>query len=122
MSPSANDFSAITELIDIKRLYEEQEEKWKQRVAEKDDLIAQLEADIQERDRQLQARLQQGAEIEGEVQHVRQEAERARAEMAGKIAQLNERIKELNQRLLAATGGAGAAAPPPQPSGGFFKR
>ena len=56
MAPSANDFSAITELMDIKKLYEEQEDKWKQRVAEKDELIAQLEADIQERERQIQMR------------------------------------------------------------------
>ncbi len=122
MSPSPNDFAAITELLDIKRLYEEQEEKWKQRLAEKDDLVAQLEADLQERDRQLQARLQHGAEVEGEVQHVRQEAERTRQEMAGKIGQLNDRIKELNQRLLAATGGAGASATSTPPGGGFFKR
>ncbi len=123
MSPSPNDFAAITELMDIKRLYEEQEEKWKQRVAEKDDLIAQLEADLHERDRQIQARLQQGAEIEGEVQRVRAEAERSRQEMNAKVAQLNERIKELNQRLLAATGGASAAAPgPAATTGGFFKR
>ncbi len=32
MAPSANDFSAITELMDVKRLYEEQEEKWRQRL------------------------------------------------------------------------------------------
>ncbi len=123
MSPSPNDFSAITELLDIKRLYEEQEEKFKQRIAEKDDLVAQLEADLHERDRQLQARLQQGAEVEGEVQRVRADAERTRLEMAAKVAQLNERIKELNQRLVAATGGSNAAAPAPStPSGGFFKR
>jgi len=42
--------------------------------------------------------------------------------MAGKIGQLNDRIKELNQRLLAATGGAGASATSTPPGGGFFKR
>ncbi len=122
MSPSPNDFAAITELLDVKRLYEEQEEKWRQRIAEKDDLIAQLEADIEERDRQIQARVQHGSEIEGEVQHARAEAERARQEAAAKIAQLNERIKDLNQRLTAATGGIPAAAPPAPQTGGFFKR
>lgn len=122
MSPSPNDFAAITELLDVKRLYEEQEEKWRQRMAEKDDLVAQLEADVEERDRQLQARMQHGTEIEGEVQRARSETERARQEAAAKIAQLNERIKELNQRLSAATGSAPAVAPPPPPAGGFFKR
>ena len=121
MAPSPNDFSAITELLDIKRLYEEQEEKWKQRVIEKDEFIAQLEADLSERDRQIQARAQQGAEAEGEVQRIRQEAERMRQEMAAKVSQLNDRIKELNQRLMGSSGAAVSAQSPP-PTGGFFKR
>ncbi len=120
MSPSPNDFSAITELMDIKRLYEEQEEKWKQRVAEKDDLIAQLEADLHEKERLIQSHSAQGQEAEAEVQRMRQEQERVQKEMAGKVAQLNERIKELNQRLLATTGAA-ATGPQAAPQG-FFKR
>lgn len=122
MSPSPNDFAAITELLDMKRLYEEQEEKWRQRISEKDELIAQMEADVQERDRQLQARLQHDAEVEGEAQRARMEVERTRQEAAAKITQLNERIKDLNQRLTAATGGAPVATPPPPTTGGFFKR
>ena len=38
--PSDNDFSAIVQLMDIKHLYEEQEEKWKLRLSEKDAEIA----------------------------------------------------------------------------------
>jgi len=120
MAPSPNDFSAITELLDIKRLYEEQEEKWKQRVTEKEELIAQLESDIRERERQVQMRAQQGADAEDEVLRMKQEHERMRQEMGAKVSQLNERIKELNQRLLGGTGAA--AAVPPAPPGGFFKR
>ena len=37
---SDNDFSAITQLMDVKRLYEEQEEKWRIRLTEKDEEIA----------------------------------------------------------------------------------
>jgi twitching motility protein PilT len=117
MSPSANDFSAITELMDIKKLYEEMDEKWKLRMTEKEDLVRSLESDIQERDRLLEARSQQGAETEGEVQRLRQENERTRQDMAGKVAQLNERIKELNARL---SGAPSANTPAPQSS--FFKR
>lgn len=117
---SANDFSAITELMDIKRLYEEQEEKWRQRIAEKDEVIASLEHDMEDRDRQIQAKSQQGADAEGEIQKLKADAERQRQEWAAKVAQLNERIRDLNQRLL------GGAAPAPAGAGttgqGFFKR
>ncbi len=37
MAPSYSDFSQITELMDIKRLYEEQEVQWRQRLADKDE-------------------------------------------------------------------------------------
>jgi septal ring factor EnvC (AmiA/AmiB activator) len=102
MAPTANDFSAITELMDVKRLYEEQEEKWKLRLQEKEDALANLESDLRERDRVLENRAGQVADVEGEVQRMRQENERLRQEMAAKVAQLNERIKELNQRLMGA--------------------
>ena len=118
---SANDFSAITELMDIKRLYEEQEEKWRQRISEKDEVIASLEHDLEDRDRQIQAKAQQGADADGEIQRLKADSERQRQEMAGKVAQLNERIRDLNQRLV---GGGGAAAPASAGTTGqgFFKR
>jgi twitching motility protein PilT len=119
MAPSANDFSAITELMDVKRLYEEQEDKWRQRLVEKDELISSLEADLSERDRLLQAKAQQGAEAESEIQRVRADAERQRLEMAAKVAQLNDRIRDLNQKLLGTGGSPATPAPAPQ---GFFKR
>lgn len=118
---SANDFSAITELMDIKRLYEEQEEKWRQRVTEKDEVIAALEHDIEERERQVQAKAQMGAEAESEIQRLRADGERQRQEMANKVAQLNDRIRDLNQRLLGTGGQSAVAATPGNPQG-FFKR
>jgi twitching motility protein PilT len=120
MAPTANDFSAITELMDVKRLYEEQEEKWRLKLQEKDDTIASLESDLRERDRVVDNRSSQVAEVEGEVQRMRQENERLRQESAAKVAQLNERIKDLNQRLMGATPAAGM--PPTAPQSGFFKR
>ena len=118
MAPSANDFSAITELMDIKKLYEEAEEKWKLRLQEKDDLIANLEADLQSKDRVLEANTMGSQELESELQKARQENERVRQEAAARIAQLNERIKELNNRIM-----GGAAPPSPgTPQSGFFKR
>ena len=120
MSPSANDFSAITELMDIKRLYEEQEDKWRQRLVEKDELISSLETEVAERDRMIQAKAQQGADAEGEIQKARADAERQRQEMGAKVSQLNERIRDLNQKLLGT--GATPSMPAATPSAGFFKR
>jgi twitching motility protein PilT len=119
--PSPNDFSAITQLMDVKKLYEEQEEKFRLRLQEKDDTIAQLEHELHDRERMVEARLQQQADVEGEVSRMRTENERVKQEASARIAQLNDRIRELNQRLM----GSGGAAPPaaaPQPPSGFFKR
>jgi septal ring factor EnvC (AmiA/AmiB activator) len=107
--------------MDIKRLYEEQEDKWRQRVSEKDEVIASLEHDIEERERQVQSKAQQGAEAEGEIQRLKADAERQRQEMATKVAQLNERIRDLNQKLLG-TGGSAAVGASPAGQQGFFKR
>jgi septal ring factor EnvC (AmiA/AmiB activator) len=115
MAPSANDFSAITELMDIKKLYEEAEEKWKLRMQEKEELISNLEADLQSKDRVIESHTMGSQELEGDLQKARQENERIRQEAAARIAQLNERIKELNNRIM------GGAAPG-QPQSGFFKK
>src|SRR5207237_7704593 len=47
MAPTFSDFSQITELMDIKRLYEEQEVQWRQRLADKDEQIESLRQDMQ---------------------------------------------------------------------------
>jgi len=99
--------SPRSQLLDVKRLYEEQEEKWKQRVAEKDDLIAQLEADVQERDRQLQSRSSRGGgRGRGAADPGGGRAGPPGDEREGRAAQRAD--PELNQRLLAATGARAA--------------
>ena len=88
------------------------------RIQEKDDAIASLESDLQAKDRMIESHTMGGQELEGELQKARQENERIRQEAAARIAQLNERIKELNARIM---GGPGAA-PGGTPQSGFFKR
>jgi twitching motility protein PilT len=103
MAPSYSDFSQITELMDIKRLYEEQEVQWRQRLAEKDDELANLRHDLEWR---VQAAQQQAAANPAqaeEVARMKGENERLRADAQAKITQLQERIKELNQKLMAAS-------------------
>jgi twitching motility protein PilT len=103
MAPSYSDFSQITELMDIKRLYEEQESQWRQRFHDKDDELEGLRHDVEYL--RAQAAANQGGDRskEEEIARMRAETERLRADAQAKIAQLQERIKELNQKLMAAS-------------------
>jgi len=103
MAPSYSDFSQITELMDIKWLYEEQDVQWRQRLADKDEELANLRHDLEWK---VQAAQQQASATSGqaeEVARMRAENERLRADAQAKITQLQERIKELNQKLMAAS-------------------
>ncbi|HZI63983.1 MAG TPA: PilT/PilU family type 4a pilus ATPase, partial [Thermoanaerobaculia bacterium] len=100
MSPSTADFSQILELQQFRKLYEEQEEKVKLRLAEKDERIAQVEAVVAGRDEQineLQGKLQEAGR---EMERLRADQGRLRQEAQEKIDKLMERIKELNQKLM----------------------
>ena len=105
MSPVTSDFSQIVELQQFKRLYEEQEEKNKLRLSEKDEELEHSQSIIRARDAQIeefQARMQEMAQdrerLRGDYNRLRQEAQE-------KIDKLMERIKELNQRLMGAPAG-----------------
>jgi twitching motility protein PilT len=103
MAPSYSDFSQITELMDIKRLYEEQEVQWRQRLGDKDEELEGLRHDVD----YLRAQVAQAAggdkSKDEEIARLRADTERLRADAQAKITQLQERIKELNQKLMAAT-------------------
>jgi twitching motility protein PilT len=100
MAPSYSDFSQITELMDIKRLYEEQEANWRLRLAEKDEELETLRHDL-EFQRQQSSQKQTGHSAKDEeIARLKNELERFRSEAQGKINQLQERIKELNQKLM----------------------
>ena len=105
MAPSYSDFSQITELMDIKRLYEEQEVQWRQRLADKDEAIENLKHDMEWSKQQLAQQQGNFAAKDEEIARMRAENERLRADAQAKITQLQERIKELNQKLM------GGAAP-----------
>ena len=104
---SSADFAEIQELMQFRKLYEEQEVKNKEQLGSKDEHIQYLEQTVADRDEQIR-------QMEGRLQEMRQEAEKMRAdfarvqeEMSHKMMQARERIKELNQRL---AGGAPPAA------------
>ncbi len=101
MAPSYSDFSQITELMDIKRLYEEQEVQWRLRVGEKDEQIENLRHDMEFLRQQMNSQQSSRSQFDEEAGRLRGENERLRSDAQAKITQLQERIKELNQKLMA---------------------
>jgi len=102
MAPSHSDFSQITELMDIKRLYEEQEGQWQQRLADKDAELENLRKDVEYRSQAVAMQQNEFGAKDDEIARVKGDMERLRADAQAKITQLQERIKELNQKLIAA--------------------
>ncbi|HEY2094318.1 MAG TPA: PilT/PilU family type 4a pilus ATPase [Thermoanaerobaculia bacterium] len=101
MAPSYSDFSQITELMDIKRLYEEQEVQWRQRLSDKDEELEGLRHDVDFLRSQMAQNQGGDRQRDEEVARMRADNERLRADAQAKIGQLQERIKELNQKLMA---------------------
>ena len=100
MSPTTSDFSQIVELQEFRKLYEEQEEKVKLRMAEKEQEIEQVRGLVGERDQQLQQLQEQIHQLSEEREKMRADYARLRQEAQEKIDKLMERIKELNGRLV----------------------
>jgi chromosome segregation ATPase len=88
--------------MDIKRLYEEQEVQWRQRLADKDEALENVRHDLEWRVQQMSQEKATFSAKDEEIARMRAEIERLRADAQAKITQLQERIKELNQKLMAA--------------------
>ncbi len=114
MAPSPADFSKITELLEIKRLYEETEERFNLKMREKDEQIQMLENEIADLRKMIEERDEGESSLQQQVEQLQTEKERLKAEATKKINTLNERIRDLNQKLMEATGGKAQS--------GFFKR
>ena len=125
------DFAEIQELYQYRRLYEEAEERTKQELAEKDEVITQVQGQVADREQQMRQLEERIEEMREENEKTRGDFERLRAEAQEKIKALNERIRDLNQRLAGGGGGGGgvgggggaaAAGAADKKSGGFFSR
>jgi twitching motility protein PilT len=117
MAPSPADFASIVELTEIKRLYEEQEERWKQRTLDKDEQIAQLESQLASIRQEVSTTGTTSSELRNQLEALRVEKERQARDAEARIEKLNERIRELNQQLAAS-----GKAPAEKAQSGFFKR
>ncbi len=107
MNPSTADFSEILALQQYKKLYEEQEEKTKLKMADKDERIADLQGVIDDRDERLRSLEQRIQDMQSEAEKMKADYTRLRQEAQEKIDKLMDRIKELNQRLIGNGGGEG---------------
>jgi chromosome segregation ATPase len=116
LSPTTSDFSQIVELQQFKRLYEEQEEKIKLKLAEKEEQMNELRQAIHQRDDQIEELKVRQQELGTERERLKGDYARLRQEAQEKIDKLMERIKDLNQRLM---GGGEAGATPPK--SGIFR-
>jgi twitching motility protein PilT len=105
MSPSTADFAEILMLQQYRKLYEEQEEKNRLRLAEKDERIGELESALTTRSDQIRDLEKKVQEMHVEVDKMRADYNRLRQEAQEKIDKLMDRIKELNQRLMGNGGG-----------------
>jgi len=119
MAEPLSDFSKILELQEIKKAYEEQEERQRGELAEREAEIARLQ-------QQVYAQQSAGSGVSDEVAKVRAEHDRmaqqlqlVRQEYETKIERLNARIRELSGT--AARPAATAAAAEPERRG-FFRR
>ncbi len=101
---STADFSQILELQQVQKLYEEQEEKVKILLVEKNRRIEELERKISEREARLQQAANRLQQASAEMTKVRNEANQVRKESQEKIDKLSERIKALNQQLMGSAG------------------
>jgi twitching motility protein PilT len=119
MSPSPADFANIVELIEIKKLYEEQEERWRLRVIEKDETIEHLQSSLSAYQQEMSSNSTTSTELRNQLESMRADKDRLIQEANARIEKLNERIRELNQQIAA---GGGAVKPAEKPPTGFFKR
>jgi len=88
-------------LQQYKKLYEEQEEKQKLQLSERDEQARYLQSQIAAREDKMRELGERIEEQRQEAERMRGDYKRLKDEAQGKIEKLMERIKELNQRLTA---------------------
>ena len=117
MGPSPADFASIVELMEVKKLYDEQEERWKQRTQEKDEQIAQLEKHLAGLKQEIASSGMSAADLRNQLEALRVERDRQVRDAEARVEGLNQRIRDLNQQI--------AAGPKPaaeKPQTGFFRK
>jgi len=101
MSSSA-DYSQIFELLQYRKLYEEQEEKVKIQLGEKDELIADLRQRLARQGEDVDRLRKAMGDNDERLAKIEAEKERIAVEAKQRVDKLQERVRELNQQLTTA--------------------
>jgi twitching motility protein PilT len=112
MAEPLSDFSKILELQEIKKLYDDLQERHRQDVADRDEEIRRLQAAANRFD--PNAVHDETDALRAEVERLGKQAQLLRQEYEAKIERLNARLRDQPH--------AAAAAPAAEPSKGFFRR
>jgi len=115
MSDSKADFSKIVELQEIKRLYDECQERHQLELSEKERIIEELRGQIGEKQLELNSIHDSTSGSREHVEKAKKEVAFVRKELEGKVAKLQARIKELTASQTAEPNSSGARR-------GFFSR
>jgi len=99
MAPSPADFSEITGLLETKKLYEEAEEAHRTKMAERNEIISNLERELTDIRMQTEQVTDGTDDLRREAEQAKAEVARLRDESQAKINALNERIRDLNEKL-----------------------
>lgn len=97
MAESLADFSKIVELQEIKKLYQEQDEKHKSEMIAKEEQIVQLQDELDRTIRQQSGPIAELEKIREERDHLKQQIDLIRNEFQTKVEKLQNRIRELTQ-------------------------
>jgi twitching motility protein PilT len=114
MAEPLSDFSKILELQEIKKLYDELQEKHRQDIQERDEEIARLRAE-QQRSHAREASSETDS-LRAEVERLGKQAQVLRQEYEAKIERLNARLREHPQGAMSGPAGT------PESGKGFFRR
>jgi twitching motility protein PilT len=95
MADSSADFSKIVELQEIKRLYDEAQDRHQQEVTDKERTIQDLNEQLRSKESELMQVQESTAGTTDAVDKARKETAFVKKEMEGKVAKLQARVKEL---------------------------
>jgi len=116
MAEPLSDFSKILELQEIKKLYDELQEKHRQDVSERDDEIRRLRSELAQH---------APAAPNAETDHLRAENDRLAKQIQLVRQEYEAKVERMNARLREVSGGAPSVAAPVGAEGdrkGFFRR
>jgi len=115
MSDSKADFSKIVELQEIKRLYDECQERHQLELSEKERIIEELRGQIGEKQLEINVIHDSTSGSQEVVEKAKKEVAFVRKELEGKVAKLQARVKELTASQTAEPSASGSRR-------GFFSR